>query len=196
MPQSAHLSNGAAALAVKAPGRCPARGRSSPPPLCARRIPRPCGKHPEVGWHIHVKSVVGKCSSQEAAGPQKSCPWSECAVVACNSSWPGSILTLTSSSSCRNPPQAELMSADYSLPVSRAPPCNFLPLCLCRSLSGPDCADSIPVLAQMPSRHAGPPPLKHRNKSAGASATPVCVSLDTSSLPACIITVRSISHVV
>ena len=89
------------------------RGRSSPPPLCARWIPSPHGKHPEVGWHIHVKSVVGKCSSQEAAGPQKSCPWGECAVVACNSSWPGSNLTLTSSSSGRNPPQAELMSADY-----------------------------------------------------------------------------------
>lgn len=39
------------------------------------------------------------------------------------------------------------MSADYSLPISRARPGSSPTLCLCRSLPGPDCAGLNSVLA-------------------------------------------------
>ena len=95
------------------------------------------------------------------------------------------------------------MSTDYSHPP---PPTHPFPkhvhaisyLCapadLCQGLT---VQDSIPVLAQMPSRHAVPHPRQTQELVSFRSVhIPVCVSLDTSSLPTCIITARSISHVV
>lgn len=187
MPQFAHLSNGGYSTGCDWSLSSASPGGALPPPalLCAPEAigsPAPRGKHPEVGSHSPLPG--GHTSVQTSANAAlmlllgtKSLARGvslQLSPVILHSSWRGRNLTLISSYS------ASCFWIQIPLvTISAGRARNSLPLCLCQSLPGPDCAGLNLALArglaQMPSK-APPSPPKHRNWSLARTPIPVCVS--------------------